>query len=161
MALVEVIPALQTEDGSRPTMLWRKWLHGASRPLSPKDTPGFIVNRVARPFYSEALADFGRRHCFCGRHRCLHACAQGFRMGPFELMDLIGHDVNYAVTSTVHAAFYGDSRYRPSHTQRQLVAANWLGRKRDRGFYTYEAKCATRERKANAWKALRNASWRC
>ena len=65
--------------------------------------------------------------------------AQGFRMGPFELMDLIGHDVNYAVTSTVHAAFYGDSRYRPSHTQRQLVAANWLGRKRDLGFYTYEA----------------------
>lgn len=64
--------------------------------------------------------------------------AQGFRMGPFELMDLIGHDVNYAVTSTVHAAFYGDSRYRPSHTQRQLVAAKWLGRKSGQGFYSYE-----------------------
>ena len=58
-------------------------------------------------------------------------------MGPFELMDLIGHDVNYKVTSTVHEAFFGDARYRPSHTQRQLVAAHWLGRKTGRGFYTY------------------------
>ena len=58
-------------------------------------------------------------------------------MGPFELMDLIGHDVNYAVTSTVHDSFYGDPKYRPSHTQRQLVAAHWLGRKTGQGFYTY------------------------
>ena len=107
-------------------------------PALVQDTPGFIVNRVARPFYSEAirileegLADVADIDA--------SVKSLGFRMGPFELMDLIGHDINYAVTSSVHSAFFGDSRYRPSHTQRQLVAANWLGRKQGRGFYTYDA----------------------
>ena len=136
MALVEVVPALQTapqwvELGMTTMAAWGK------APALAKDTPGFIVNRVARPFYSEALRllDEG-----VASVEDIDASmrAQGFRMGPFELMDLIGHDVNYAVTSTVHDAFYGDSRYRPSHTQRQLVAAHWLGRKQGRGFYTYE-----------------------
>ena len=135
MALVEVIPALQTEaelanHAMSQMAAWDK------SPALAKDTPGFIVNRVARPFYSEALRILDEG---IASVEDIDASmrAQGFRMGPFELMDLIGHDVNYAVTSTVHAAFYGDSRYRPSHTQRQLVAANWLGRKRNRGFYTY------------------------
>ena len=136
MALVEVIPALQTEaelarHASAQMAAWGK------SPALAKDTPGFIVNRVARPFYSEALRIL-EEGIASVEDIDASMRAQGFRMGPFELMDLIGHDVNYAVTSTVHAAFYGDSRYRPSHTQRQLVAANWLGRKRDRGFYTYE-----------------------
>lgn len=136
MALVEVIPALQTEDDLARHALAQMAAWGKS-PALAKDTPGFIVNRVARPFYSEALRILEEG---IASVEDIDAAmrAQGFRMGPFELMDLIGHDVNYAVTSTVHAAFYGDSRYRPSHTQRQLVAANWLGRKRDRGFYTYE-----------------------
>ena len=136
MALVEVIPALQTDADLASHALAQMAAWGKS-PALAKDTPGFIVNRVARPFYSEALRILEEGIASVEDiDASLHA--QGFRMGPFELMDLIGHDVNYAVTSTVHAAFYGDSRYRPSHTQRQLVAANWLGRKRDRGFYTYE-----------------------
>ena len=135
MALVEVIPALQTEAELANHAMSQMAAWGKS-PALAKDTPGFIVNRVARPFYSEALRILDEG---IASVEDIDASmrAQGFRMGPFELMDLIGHDVNYAVTSTVHAAFYGDSRYRPSHTQRQLVAANWLGRKRNRGFYTY------------------------
>ena len=136
MALVEVIPALQTEADLARHALSQMAAWGKS-PALAKDTPGFIVNRVARPFYSEALRIL-EEGIASVEDIDASMRAQGFRMGPFELMDLIGHDVNYAVTSTVHAAFYGDSRYRPSHTQSQLVAANWLGRKRDRGFYTYE-----------------------
>ena len=136
MALVEVIPALQTEADLARHALAQMAAWGKS-PALAKDTPGFIVNRVARPFYSEALRIL-EEGIASVEDIDASMRAQGFRMGPFELMDLIGHDVNYAVTSTVHAAFYGDSRYRPSHTQRQLVAANWLGRKRDRGFYTYK-----------------------
>lgn len=135
MGLVEVIPALQTDPAlGRHAMdtlsSWGKF------PALVQDTPGFIVNRVARPFYSEAIRILEEGLASVAD---IDASMKdfGFRMGPFELMDLIGHDVNYAVTSTVHAAFYGDPRYRPSHTQRQLVAANWLGRKRGRGFYTY------------------------
>ena len=135
MGLVEVIPALQTDPAlGRHAMdtlsSWGKF------PALVQDTPGFIVNRVARPFYSEAIRILEEG---LASVEDIDASMKdlGFRMGPFELMDLIGHDVNYAVTSTVHAAFYGDPRYRPSHTQRQLVAANWLGRKRGRGFYTY------------------------
>jgi 3-hydroxybutyryl-CoA dehydrogenase len=137
MGLVEVIPALQTHPdlGSHAMSVLTSW---GKFPALVQDTPGFIVNRVARPFYSEAirileegLADVADIDA--------SVKSLGFRMGPFELMDLIGHDINYAVTSTVHSAFFGDARYRPSHTQRQLVAANWLGRKRGRGFYTYNA----------------------
>ncbi|MGB1636804.1 MAG: 3-hydroxyacyl-CoA dehydrogenase NAD-binding domain-containing protein [Flavobacteriales bacterium] len=135
MALVEVVPALQSradlvDHGVREMTRWGK------SPAKAKDTPGFIVNRVARPFYSEALRIL-EEGIASVEDIDASLRAQGFRMGPFELMDLIGHDVNYAVTSTVHTAFYGDSRYRPSHTQRQLVAAQWLGRKSGRGFYTY------------------------
>lgn len=136
MALVEVIPALQTDANLANHAVSQMSAWGKA-PALAKDTPGFIVNRVARPFYSEALRIL-EEGIASVEDIDASMRAQGFRMGPFELMDLIGHDVNYAVTSTVHAAFYGDSRYRPSHTQRQLVAAHWLGRKRDRGFYTYE-----------------------
>ena len=137
MGLVEVIPALQTDSALGPHAMdtltsWGKF------PALVQDTPGFIVNRVARPFYSEAIRILEEG---LASVEDIDASMKdlGFRMGPFELMDLIGHDVNYAVTSTVHAAFFGDPRYRPSHTQRQLVAANWLGRKKGRGFYAYNA----------------------
>lgn len=137
MGLVEVIPALQTHAGLGPHAMetlsnWGKF------PALVQDTPGFIVNRVARPFYSEAIRIL-EEGLASVKDIDASMRALGFRMGPFELMDLIGHDVNYAVTSTVHAAFFGDPRYRPSHTQRQLVAANWLGRKKGRGFYTYNS----------------------
>ena len=135
MALVEVIPALQTkpELAEQAISVMAAW---GKSPALASDTPGFIVNRVARPFYSEALRIL-EEGIASVEDIDASMRAKGFRMGPFELMDLIGHDVNYKVTSTVHEAFFGDARYRPSHTQRQLVAAHWLGRKTGRGFYTY------------------------
>jgi 3-hydroxybutyryl-CoA dehydrogenase len=135
MALVEVVPALQT-DPELPAFAAEQMRAWNKAPALAQDTPGFIVNRVARPFYSEALRML-EEGIASAQDIDASMRAEGFRMGPFELMDLIGHDVNYAVTSTVHAAFFGDSRYRPSHTQRQLVAASWLGRKSGRGFYVY------------------------
>ena len=137
MGLVEVIPALQTDSalGSYALETISSW---GKFPALVQDTPGFIVNRVARPFYSEAIRIL-EEGLASVEDIDASMRALGFRMGPFELMDLIGHDVNYAVTSTVHAAFFGDPRYRPSYTQRQLVAANWLGRKKGRGFYAYNS----------------------
>jgi 3-hydroxybutyryl-CoA dehydrogenase len=136
MPLVEIIPALQTRDGltSDLNKLMNDW---GKAPVLAKDTPGFIVNRVARPFYSEAirildegLADV---NTIDEAMRSL-----GFRMGPFELTDLIGHDVNYAVTESVFKSFYYDDRFKPSVTQLKLVEAGWYGKKSGRGFYKYE-----------------------
>jgi 3-hydroxybutyryl-CoA dehydrogenase len=136
MKLVEVVPALQTDkshvqDCKDLMIAWGKI------PVQAKDTPGFIVNRIARPFYGEALriydeglADFVTID---------HAMKEigGFRMGPFELMDFIGNDVNYTVTETVFQSFFNDPRYKPSFTQKRLSDAGWLGRKTGRGYYNY------------------------
>ena len=136
MALVEVIPAVQTD----PTILdqcfslmkdWKKV------PVIAKDTPGFIVNRVARPFYGEALRILEEGLADAATIDWIMTEMGGFRMGPFTLMDYIGHDVNYKVTETVFAAFYYDPRYKPSFAQQRLVDAGYLGRKSGRGFYDY------------------------
>ena len=135
MPLVEIIPALQTNRNLpiQLTDLMRKW---GKSPVTAKDTPGFIVNRVARPFYGEAMRmlDEGIADV-----PTIDAAMResGFRMGPFQLMDLIGHDVNYSVTESVFKSFYYDPRYMPSITQLKLVEAGWLGRKSGRGFYNY------------------------
>ena len=135
MPLVEIIPALQTNRDLpiQLTDLMRKW---GKSPVTAKDTPGFIVNRVARPFYGEAMRmlDEGIADV-----PTIDAAMResGFRMGPFQLMDLIGHDVNYSVTESVFKSFYYDPRYMPSITQLKLVEAGWLGRKSGRGFYNY------------------------
>jgi 3-hydroxybutyryl-CoA dehydrogenase len=135
MPLVEIIPALQTHETLPSTCveLLRAW---GKVPVVCKDTPGFIVNRVARPYYSEALRihDEG----IADKATIDQAMRDlGFRMGPFELMDMIGHDVNYTVTESVFTAMYFDPRFKPSITQKKLVEAGWLGRKSGRGFYNY------------------------
>jgi 3-hydroxybutyryl-CoA dehydrogenase len=136
MPLVEIIPALQTND-NLVKEIHQLLLNWNKKPVVAKDTPGFIVNRIARPFYSEALriyeeqiADFATID-FAMKH------IGGFRMGPFELMDFIGNDVNYAVTESVFKAFYYDPRYRPSFTQKQYADAGWYGRKSSKGYYDY------------------------
>jgi 3-hydroxybutyryl-CoA dehydrogenase len=106
-------------------------------PVHATSTPGFIVNRVARPFYAEGLRLLEEGAADAATIDGVMREAGGFRMGPFELMDLIGHDVNFAVTSSVFQAYFCDPRYRPSLTQQELVAAGWLGRKSGRGFYDH------------------------
>ncbi len=135
MPLVEIIAALQTEPSTveRCKTLVSSWNKTV---VVAKDTPGFIVNRVARPFYGEALRIYEEGYA---DFSTIDAAMRdlGFKMGPFELMDLIGNDVNYAVTESVFAAFYFDPRYKPSITQKRNVEAGWLGKKTGRGFYNY------------------------
>jgi 3-hydroxybutyryl-CoA dehydrogenase len=135
MQLVEVVSGLHTspETARRVFALAERW---GKVPIAVRSTPGFVVNRVARPFYGEALALL--RHGVA-EPDVLDACVRGagFRMGPCELMDLIGHDVNLAVTEAMFAAMCGDRRFEPSPVQRELVAGGWLGRKSGRGFFTY------------------------
>ncbi|MCB0795197.1 MAG: 3-hydroxybutyryl-CoA dehydrogenase, partial [Flavobacteriales bacterium] len=136
LPLVEVVPGLATETGlaSQMTSLMKAW---GKVPVIAKDTPGFIVNRVARPFYGEALRIY--EEGMADMATIDHAMKEvgGFRMGPFELMDLIGNDVNFAVTKSVFEAFFYDPRYRPSLTQQRMVEAGWLGRKSGRGYFSY------------------------
>nr|WP_289846254.1 3-hydroxyacyl-CoA dehydrogenase NAD-binding domain-containing protein [Winogradskyella psychrotolerans] len=137
MKLVEVIPAIQTstevlEKAIQTIKDWKKVVAVA------KDTPGFIVNRVARPFYGEALRIYEEGLAdFATIDHSLKSLGN-FRMGPFELMDFIGNDVNYTVTETVFTAFYFDPRYKPSFTQKRFAEAGYLGRKSGKGYYDYD-----------------------
>jgi len=136
MPLVEIIPAIQTSDAlTKETRSlidsWRKVT------VLAKDTPGFIVNRVARPFYGEALRIYEEGIADFATIDWAMKEIAGFRMGPFTLMDFIGNDINYTVTETVFAAFYYDQRYKPSFTQKRHSEAGWYGRKSGRGYYDY------------------------
>jgi len=137
MKLVEVIPAIQTsyetlEKSIDTISSWGKTVAIA------KDTPGFIVNRVARPFYSEALRIYEEGVAsFQAIDNSLKNLG-GFRMGPFELMDFIGNDVNFTVTETVFKSFFFDPRYKPSFIQKRFAEAGYLGRKSGIGFYEYD-----------------------
>ena len=136
MKLVEIIPALQTEQRVVDTArrLVDSW--GKTTVLC-KDTPAFIVNRVARPFYGEAIRIMEEGLADIPTIDWAMKTFGNFRMGPFELMDFIGHDINFRVTETVFREFFFDPRYRPSFTQRRLVDAHFCGKKSGRGFYDY------------------------
>ncbi|MFT4544749.1 MAG: 3-hydroxybutyryl-CoA dehydrogenase [Bacteroidia bacterium] len=136
MALVEVIPSMLTRDGLADEMLelMKAW---GKVPVMAKDTPGFIVNRVARPFYGESIRILEEGIADEATIDWALKEIGGFRMGPFELMDLIGNDINFAVTSTAFKSFFYDGRYRPSVIQQRLVEGGLLGRKSGRGYYDY------------------------
>lgn len=135
MKLVEVVSGLQTEAAVAEAVfaLAGRWGKVA---VHARSTPGFIVNRIARPYYAEALSLLQER---ATTPAVIDACLRGagFRMGPCELMDLIGHDTNFSVTESVYAANFGDKRFAPSLVQRELVEGGLLGRKAGRGFFEY------------------------
>ena len=136
MQLVEIIPALQTtpEVYAQVVSEIKSW---NKTPVTAKDTPGFIVNRIARPYYGESLRIAEEQIATPAFIDEAMREIGGFRMGPFELMDFIGNDINEAVTRSVWTAMHFDSRYRPSSMQINLVNAGWYGRKSGRGYYTY------------------------
>ena len=136
MPLVEIIPAVQT---SEETLNKAKSIIDSWEKLTviAKDTPGFIVNRIARPFYGEAIRVYEEGVADFSTIDWVMREIGGFRMGPFELMDYIGNDINYSVTETVFAAFYFDQRYKPSFTQKRMMEAGYFGKKSERGCYDY------------------------
>lgn len=136
LKLVEIVSGLAS-DKSVLEKIYNTAQNWGKTPVYVKSTPGFIVNRVARPFYAEALRVLDEGAADVITIDTTLKELGGFRMGSFELMDLIGHDVNYAVTESVFNAFYHDGRFKPSLSQLELVNAGFLGRKSGRGFYDY------------------------
>ena len=135
MTLVEVVQGDRTSDATIGYLvdLARRW---GKTPIVTRDTPGFIVNRIARPFYGEALRLLDHQIADAATiDRVVKAA--GFKMGPFELLDLIGLDVNLAVTKSIYDAYFHEPRFKPHPLQQRMVDAGLLGRKSQRGFYEY------------------------
>ncbi|RMN18419.1 hypothetical protein ALQ63_01675 [Serratia plymuthica] len=137
MKLVEIVSGLDTGADTVATLqtLARQW---GKKSVLCRSTPGFIVNRVARPFYAETLRALEERVADVATLDAVMRDAGGFAMGPLQLTDLIGQDINYAVTESVFQAFFQDPRFTPSLMQQELVAAGRLGRKSGCGFYRYD-----------------------
>ncbi|TAL62209.1 MAG: 3-hydroxybutyryl-CoA dehydrogenase [Bacteroidetes bacterium] len=138
MPLVEIIPGISTREdmaGEIKKMIesWKKI------PVIAKDTPGFIVNRVARPFYGESIRIYEEGIADFATIDSAMKEIGGFKMGPFELMDMIGNDINYTVTKTIWKQFFNDPKYKPSLTQKRLVEAGHFGKKSGKGYYDYQA----------------------
>ncbi len=136
MALVEVVSGVATAPAVAAALHATATAWGKTA-VYAKSTPGFIVNRVARPYYAEALRVVAEGAADPATIDAVMRESGGFRMGPFELMDMIGHDVNFAVTRSVWNAFFNDPRFLPSLIQQELVDAGYLGKKSGRGFYDY------------------------
>jgi len=149
MALVEIVPWTGTPEETVIAVahLIRGW---GKKAVRTKDTPGFIVNRVARPFYTEALRIYDEG---LADHATIDWAMKelgNFRMGPFELMDMIGNDINFKVTETVFQSFFYEPRFRPSLSQKKLVEAGMLGKKRNRGWYNYALHAENAQPQKNA-----------
>lgn len=140
MKLVEIIKGQQTSDDTIKTLT--EFTQSLKKvPAVAKDTPGFIVNRVARPFYGEALKLLNEHQQSPNVVKAIDTVMKdcgGFKMGPFELMDLIGIDINHAVTQSVYNAYFQEPRYKPSIIQQKMVEAGTIGKKSGKGFYSYE-----------------------
>jgi 3-hydroxybutyryl-CoA dehydrogenase len=138
LPLVEIVPGLATDPDvtARAQALVEAW---GKTTVVASDTPGFIVNRIARPFYGEALRICEEGIADMATIDWAMREIGGFRMGPFELMDFIGNDVNLAATKSVYEAMFHDSRFKPTLTQQRLFDAGFLGRKTGRGYYDYSA----------------------
>ncbi|MBZ5696598.1 MAG: 3-hydroxyacyl-CoA dehydrogenase [Acidobacteriia bacterium] len=136
MELVEVIGGVATDPEPLNAVHATAAAWGKT-PVYAKSTPGFIVNRVARPYYGEALLLLAEQAASPATIDAVMREAGGFRMGPFELMDLVGLDIGFAVSQSIFDAYFGDPRYRPSLIQQEMVRAGFLGRKTKRGFYEY------------------------
>ena len=139
MKLVEVIRGEQTSEAVASSAI-EFVKHIGKIPVRVKDTPGFVVNRVARPFYGEALRLLGENVASVEQIDRITKVIGGFAMGPFELMDLIGIDVNFSVTQSMYEQYFGEPRYRPHPIQKRMVESGMLGKKTKRGFYVYDDK---------------------
>lgn len=164
LPLVEIVQAAQSNADTIQTLVSLAELLKKT-PVVTQDTPGFIVNRVARPFYGEALRLLGEGVATVAQIDLLARQGAGFRMGPFQLMDLIGIDVNFAVTQSIYTQTFGEPRYRPHPIQARMVQQKALGQKTGRGFYSYdhaemaEAVPASRQEKHSGRAFLTPGSW--
>ncbi|MGN7469566.1 3-hydroxyacyl-CoA dehydrogenase NAD-binding domain-containing protein [Brevibacillus sp. SAFN-007a] len=137
MPLVEVIRGKKSSE-ENVQAAYRFATELGKVPVLVTDTPGFIVNRVARPYYNEALRILGDQVAEVEQVDRIMKRAGGFKMGPFELQDMIGIDINFATTESVYTDFFHEGRFKPSRIQQRMVQAGSLGRKTGEGFYDYD-----------------------